>query len=69
MELHKFFGTYANTPLAERGLVLDFIQHGNLTLNGIYKRLKEISDITRPYDIERDNLLRIADEYYHFKRK
>lgn len=69
MELHEFYQKYANTPLGERGIPLNFAQSGLDTLSTIYKRLHDIGEITRPYDIERAKLLRAVDDYYFYGKR
>lgn len=64
MLVHQFFHKYANTPLGERNTMLDFNQHGTHTLSTIYQRVKELEDKMRPDVIERDRLVRAAEEYW-----
>lgn len=61
MQTHEFFHQYANTPLADRFKMINFVELGSMTLNDVYQRVKAIEDKIRPDVIERDNLIRHAD--------
>ena len=57
MRIHKFYAWYANLPLSERTQQIGMFEDTPLTPDRVYKRLSELDNITRPYDIERDELL------------
>ena len=68
MTPEQFFQLYANLPLAKRVISVD-VNRGNGTMDGrslntIYNEVKRIQDLIRPHVIERDELLRIAQEYF-----
>lgn len=57
MEPNQFHAKYANVPLSDRLKVLDFNKTGMMTLQSVYKRLCELEDAIRPYQIQIDQLL------------
>lgn len=63
MKSHEFYQKFANLPLESRYKILDKIKHGDLTMNGLYFQMKELSDKLRPLEIEQKELLEIAEEY------
>jgi len=69
MKISEFFRKYANTPLKNRFIILNF-NSLNMTLNQIYKRLKELGNQIRPLRIEEEELLREAEEgFANLKKK
>ena len=67
MKLHEFFSKFANLPLDRRLIVLDRIKYGNLTFYELYRQMKKLEEKFRPLRMERDNLLKIAEEFLHPK--
>jgi len=67
MEIHEFHRWYAGLPIEERfnriGTFSDSTLPPTLTIYDVHKRLKELDDITRPYDIERSKILGKVDWY------
>ena len=64
MRPHQFYAKLANTPLKNRFTILNFAKHGDLNLNKLYEEVKDLEDKMRPYQIQLDYLMKIADEYY-----
>lgn len=69
MKEHEFHAKLANTPLGERFSIINLNKYGPLTLNHVHKKISELQDIIRPYQIEIEQLLRMADEYYLYRNK
>ena len=67
MKLEEFYRWYANLPLDKRyqniGIFTEYEYPFPFTLNHVYKRLTELGNITRPYDIERQKLLQKVEWY------
>lgn len=72
MEKHIFYAKYANTPIKRRTEFLgyDFFDIGGqyLTLKMIHKEIEAIDDKIRDDVIRQEELLNIAEKYYHEKR-
>lgn len=62
MEPHIFHRKYANLPLGKRGIVINKIKYGDMTLNDIYVKVKEIDDHIRPWVVKKENLLKAGAE-------
>jgi len=62
MRSHEFYRLYANTPLDQRFVALNFRKTGLTTLSDIYKRVKEIEDKIRPDVIELERLFDFIKE-------
>ena len=58
MKVEEFFAKYANTPLKDRFVAVNYQEFGLMTLHDIYKKLTKIEDKIRPYVIEEDQILR-----------
>ena len=69
--IEEFYRWYANLPLSEReqqiGTFAEYEYPFPLTLSSVYKRLTELGNITRPYDIERQKLLQKVEWCIHEK--
>lgn len=68
MKSHEFYRLYANTPLGDRHSPINFNKAGLTNLNDVYKQITEIEDKIRPDVIKIEELLRLAREYYYFKK-
>lgn len=63
MQVHEFFGKYANVPIADRMTVIDFHTLGPMTLNDIYGYIKRTEEQMRPIRIEQDRLIRACEKF------
>ena len=63
-----FYQKFANTPISDRFTPLNFNEAGMMTLNELYDRLHKLDDQIRPYILKQQKLLRLADDYYIFKK-
>ena len=63
MEPHQFHAKYANTPLNDRFTILNMHKYGDLTLDKLFKEVKDLEDKIRTYQIQLDWLMKIADEH------
>jgi len=63
MKINEFYNWFANLPIGERRAQIGTFQDDTypLLVYDVYKRLKELDDITRVYDIEREKLLSKVD--------
>lgn len=64
MKIHEFFSQYANTPLSERFIPLNFKESGMQTLHNLYEEIKTLEDSMRPAKIREEELLERAGEFY-----
>lgn len=60
MKINEFFAKYANTPLSLRFTPISFREGGDMTLEQVHKRVKELEDQMRPMRIEEDKLIKLA---------
>lgn len=67
MTPHEFHEKFADTPVVDRLTILNFHKYGDLTLNKLFDEVKDLQDKIRPYQVQLDWLMKIADEYYIFK--
>lgn len=64
MMLYQFYQKYGNLPYGYREKYVNLKRHGVLTPDEIYSRLRRIEREMRPLESERDDLLKIAEEYF-----
>ena len=69
MEVHEFFAKYANTPLKDRLTPISFYQAGDMSLDDVYKRMKQLEDIMLPMRIEQGKLIKFAEIVFNKKKK
>lgn len=64
MTIEQFFHEYANTPMEQRFVPLDFSEMGMMTLQDLNVKLHVIEDTMRPARIERDKLLSFITNHW-----
>ena len=65
MKLNEFYSKYANTPIEQRLVSLNIIQHGyGFSLANIYAQLNDLNTTIQELQIEQANLLELAEEGY-----
>ncbi len=70
MQPHEFHAKFANTPLKDRSTIINFNKYGiDFNLNKLFEEVKELEGKIRPYQVQLDRLMKIADEYYIFNLK
>ena len=63
MEDYQFYQKYANMPLEKRMVLIGGTIDDPLTPSIIYKRVKKIDNKIRPDLIEKNNLLKVFENY------
>lgn len=64
MMLYQFYKKYSDLPYEYRERYVNLKKHGILTPDEIYARLRRIERDMHPLESERDDLLKIAEEYF-----
>ena len=60
MRVHEFFRKYANVPMSLRHTPISFKDGGGMTLNDVFKEMKELEDKMHPMRLRQDELLKLA---------
>jgi hypothetical protein len=68
LEKHQFYAKFANLPITDRFVILDMINHGDLTMLRIYEKIKLADEKISEQNLEIDRLLRIAEVSPLFKK-
>lgn len=63
MQTEEFFKRYANTPIEQRAIPLDFASSGMMTLDEIYKQVCNLEDYLRPIRMQQQNLMDMAADF------
>jgi hypothetical protein len=63
LKIHEFFSEYANLPIGNRMIPLDFGRLGLTTMQDIYKAIHDLEDEMLPKRIKVTELLATATEY------
>ena len=63
LELHQFYGFYANVPLEDRLVVLDFYGHGNQTLTDVYKEIDRLNSEVMERTLEINAQIEWVEDY------
>lgn len=63
MLVREFYDRFDTLSLDKKIVPIDRIGHGELTLYEIYMRLQRIDAQMRPFTTEREDLLKLAQEY------
>ena len=69
MKDFEFYAKYANTPLKDRFRLINVSKAGLTTLSDIYERVGAIDNQIRPFTIEKDSLIELAEEFYNLTEK
>lgn len=69
MNKEQFYAKYANTPLAKRFIPFNITKYGLMNLHTVHKRISEIDEIIRPYQVTIDELLSRAGWFYLATKK
>lgn len=64
MLLYEFYDRYSELPIPLREKRIDKLWYGVLTPDEIYSRLHRIETEMKPLEIERDELLEVAQKYF-----
>lgn len=66
MKSHEFYQKFANLPLDKRFEIIDRINYGELTMNGLYLQMKKLQEEIRSIEEKEQRLLEIAEKYFEF---
>lgn len=67
MKDEEFYKKYANTPIGDRFIRLNFIEYGNMTLADLYQEFEKLGNEIRPLKLKQQALKEIAENFW--KRK
>lgn len=62
MKKNEFYGKYANVPLHQRTIPIDFNISGNLNLNDVYAKMKKLDEKISFIEKEQQGLMDISEE-------
>lgn len=69
MKDFEFYAEYASTPLGDRFIPINFNKGGMMTIRNVWERMRAMDEGQRKFEIEKERLLELADEFYKLRKK